>query len=204
MSPRSPIATSPLARSVVPSWSLLLAAAICTPFVDRLAAQDEVKPPASIPAELKEVVAAYAAKVAASAVFVSGRTIESVLEEEMAPDAPLQAMVRPFLKYEVDRDQRTVTAKVLGTEVTAAFVDGLGCTLVRGDLATLRARALPPLQSARDPRAWPLGDGLATAPLPEGVDGAALDAALRDAFVDRDGRQKARTRAVVVAHKGRL
>ncbi|MEQ1634257.1 MAG: serine hydrolase, partial [Planctomycetota bacterium] len=37
-----------------------------------------------------------------------------------------------------------------------------------------------------------------------GVDGAALDAALRDAFVDRDGRQKARTRAVVVAHKGRL
>lgn len=204
MSQRAPVATSSLARFTAPSWSLLLTVAVCAPVVDRLAAQDEAKPAASIPAELKEVVAAYAAKVAASAVFVSGRTIESVLAEEMAPDAPLQAMVRPFLEYEVDRDQRTVTAKVLGTEVTAAYVEGLGCTLVRGDLTALRARALPPIARAMDPRPWPLGDGLANLPLPAGIDGKALDQAIADAFVDRDGRVKAHTRAIVIAHRGRL
>ena len=157
-----------------------------------------------LPQELKEVVAAYSAKVAASAVFVSGRTIESVLEQEMAPDAPLQALVRPLLSYEVDREQKTVTATVLGTKVTAAFVEGLGCTLVRGDVAALRARALPPVMTTFDPRPWPLGDAVDEAGMPSGVDGASIDKALDVAFTDREGRTKARTRAVVVVHKGRL
>ncbi len=160
--------------------------------------------PQSLPQQLKEVVAAYSAKVAASAVFVSGRTIESVLEQEMAPDAPLQALVRPLLSYEVDREQKTVTATVLGTKVTAAFVDGLGCTLVRGDVAALRARALPPVVTQFDPRPWPIGDAVDAAGMPSGVDGAAIDKALDVAFTDREGRAKARTRAVVVVHKGRV
>ena len=160
--------------------------------------------PQSLPQQLREVVAAYSAKVAASAVFVSGRTIESVLEQEMAPDAPLQALVRPLLSYEVDREQKTVTATVLGTKVTAAFVDGLGCTLVRGDVATLRARALPPVVTQFDPRPWPVGDAVDAAGVPSGIDGAAIDKALDAAFTDREGRAKARTRAVVVVHKGRI
>ncbi len=157
-----------------------------------------------LPQELREVVAAYSAKVAASAVFVSGRSIESVLEQEMAPDAPLQALVRPLLSYEVDRAQKTVTATVLGTKVTAAFVDGLGCTLVRGDISTLRARALPPVVTEFDPRPWPVGDAVDAAGVPPGIDGVAIDTSLDAAFADREGRSKARTRAVVVVHKGRL
>ncbi len=86
-------------------------------FLLPLHAQDQSaqEPQRSLPAELKQITAAYSAKVAASAVFVSGRTIESVLDQEMAPDAPLQALVRPLLSYEVDREQKTVTATVLGT-----------------------------------------------------------------------------------------
>ncbi|MBZ0151554.1 MAG: hypothetical protein K8J09_08485, partial [Planctomycetes bacterium] len=45
--------------------------------------------------ELAEVAAAYAAKVAASAIFVSGRTLDSVLAEELAPTRPLERLIRP-------------------------------------------------------------------------------------------------------------
>jgi CubicO group peptidase (beta-lactamase class C family) len=175
-------------------------------FLLPLHAQDQSaqEPQRSLPAELKQITAAYSAKVAASAVFVSGRTIESVLDQEMAPDAPLQALVRPLLSYEVDREQKTVSATVLGTKVSAAFVDGLGCTIVRGDVATLRARALPPVVTQFDPRAWPVGDAVDAAGMPSGIDGAAIDKALDAAFTDREGRAKARTRAVVVVHKGRI
>jgi CubicO group peptidase (beta-lactamase class C family) len=175
-------------------------------FLLPLHAQDQSaqEPPRSLPAELKQITAAYSAKVAASAVFVSGRTIESVLDQEMAPDAPLQALVRPLLSYEVDREQKTVTATVLGTKVSAAYVDGIGCTIVRGDLATLRARALPTVATAFDPRPWPIGDAVDAIGMPRGVDGKAIDKALDAAFTDREGRSKARTRAVVIVHKGRV
>lgn len=175
-----------------------------------LLAQQDGKPPvaqekaATLPDELKQVVSGYAAKVAASALFTSQRTLESVLDEEMAPDAPLQALVRPFLQYTVDREGRRVTATVLGTSATAVYVDGMGCTLLHGDETAVRARARKDPELPFDPRPWPLGDGADAGPLPDGVDGKALDAALRAAFVDRDGRTKARTRAVVVVHKGRL
>lgn len=179
------------------------AIAFVLPCLSMLAQQD-ANPPATLPEELKQVVSGYAAKVAASALFTSGRTIESVLDEEMAPDAPLQALVRPFLQYSVDRERRRVTATVLGTSATAAYVDGMGCTLLHGDDAAVLARARKDPALPADPRPWPLGDGLDDGPLPEGVDAKALDEALRYAFVDRDGRTKARTRAVVVVHKGRL
>lgn len=179
------------------------AIAFVLPCLSLLAQQDQA-PPASLPEELKQVVSGYAAKVAASALFTSQRTLESVLEEEMAPDAPLQALVRPFLQYTVDRERKRVTATVLGTSATAVFVEGMGCTLLHGDESAVLARARTAPTPPVDPRPWPLGDSIGDTPLPDGVDGKALDAALRYAFADRDGRTKARTRAVVVVHKGRL
>lgn len=159
----------------------------------------------ALPAELRQAVAAYAAKVAASALFVSGRSLDSVLAEELAADAPLQAMARPFLTFAVDRERQTVTATLLGQAATAAFVPGLGCTLLLGiDREGLRARALPPAPREGDPRPWPFGDAVGESPRPDGIDGAALDAAITDAFAERAGRALVHTRAVVVVHRGRL
>lgn len=167
---------------------------------------DTAPKPSPLPRELTEVLAAYAAKVAASAVFVSDRTLDSVRAEEFAPDGALQALARPFLQFEVDREARAVTASLLGSKATAVFVPGLGCTLANGaSPATLRARALPePDPTPPRDGPWPLGDDAEVPALPDDVDADALGAALDFAFADREGRAPARTRAVVVCRDGRL
>jgi CubicO group peptidase (beta-lactamase class C family) len=130
-----------------------------------------------------------------------------VLDQELAPDTPLLAMVRPLLKFEVDETERTVTASVGNARATAAFVEGLGCVLLRDlDLAAARARALPGRKGGRDAQQvdWPDGERLPEQPWPEGVDRKALEAAVAQAFAERQGRPPSRTRAVVVVHQGRL
>jgi CubicO group peptidase (beta-lactamase class C family) len=171
-------------------------------------AQASAAAPPKLPKDAPRIVATYAAKVAASARFVSGRTIASVEREELGGadpvQRPLQSLARMFLSWSVDEDQKTVTARVLGAEATAAFVEGLGVTIVHGSAAELRARALPPRQPSPDPRDWPLGDAMPNAPLDPGLDLARLDEAMAEAFgAGKDGRPL-HTRAVVVVHRGRL
>ncbi len=154
------------------------------------------------------IAAAYAAKVAASAIFVSGRTLESVLAEELAPTRPLEAAIRPLLKFEVDTERRLVTCRIGKATATAVATGNLGCTLVRQDapLALLQQRAAPPIAGQRpDPTTtdWPLGDRLPTSP-PTGIDLVALQAAIDAAFVEPQGKPAIATRAIVVLHQGRL
>lgn len=156
--------------------------------------------------ELAEVAAAYAAKVAASAIFVSGRTIESVLAEELAPTRPLETLIAPLLRFEVDRDAGTVRCRLGAATATAVATRNLGCTLVHAhaDVTALRARGAPGLADLRaDPAAedWPLGDRVA--PVPDATS-AALRPILDAAFAEPEGGPPVHTRAVVVVHRGRL
>lgn len=182
--------------------SLLLLASLCLP----LAAQEKPK----LTRELAQVAAAYAAKVTASAIFVSGRTLDSVLSEELAPDDALQAMIRPFLKIDVDRDAATVTCSLAGVTATATATRNLGCTLATPAMpvAKLRTRGAPEVASSEPDPAnvdWPLGDRLPPMPAGgDGVDHEALDKVLDAAFTEATGKPKIRTRAVVVIHRGRL
>ncbi|HEX5053840.1 MAG TPA: serine hydrolase [Planctomycetota bacterium] len=158
--------------------------------------------------ELAEVAAAYAAKVAASALFVSGRTLESVRAEELAPTRPIEVIVAPLLRFDVDAAGRTVTCRVGQAKATAVATTNLGCTLVRPDVAAhvLRERTAPaPAVALPDPAAvdWPLGDRLPADP-PAGVDHAALAAAVDAAFAEMGAGPRVGTRAIVVVHKGRL
>ncbi|HLU39966.1 MAG TPA: putative metal-dependent hydrolase [Planctomycetota bacterium] len=161
---------------------------------------------ASPPIALLETGAGYAAKVIGSAVFVSGRSVASVLAEEFAPDTPIEAALRPLLRVEVDEAARALTVHAGGVQRTAVFRPGLGCTLALGiepeDLAR-QTVPLPAYDRAPDPRPWPAGDALPHEPWPEGVDAKALRAAVDDAFAD-DGPRPVRTRAVVVVFDGRL
>lgn len=164
--------------------------------------------PAAPSRELAEVAAAYAAKVAASALFVSGRTLDSVLAEELAPTRPLEARIRPLLRFDVDREQGTVTCRLGPATATAAATGDLGCTLVRPEAPRERLRArrgamLADLQP--DPAAvdWPLGDRLP--PPPEtGIDLAAVRRAVDAAFAEPATGTPILTRAIAVVYRGQL
>jgi CubicO group peptidase (beta-lactamase class C family) len=163
---------------------------------------------ATTPAML-EIAAAYAAKVTASALFVSGRTLQSVLDEEFAPDRPLEAMIRPLLKFDVDQEHRTVTCHLGAYHAQAVATVDLGCTLVRPDFpaATLQQRAASGRADRQiDPTTidWPLGDRVLRGKLPDAVDLTALEKALELAFAEPEKGAKVRTRAIVVVHQGRL
>ncbi|MSR39172.1 MAG: class C beta-lactamase-related serine hydrolase [Planctomycetes bacterium] len=175
-------------------------------------APKQLPPPDALTAALAQIAAGYAAKTAASAIFISGRTLESVLDEELAPDTPIQALVRPFLRLDVDRQQQAVTAVILQASATAAYVAGFGCTLTSIRRANdLRLRAYPPIAKASTEaaqaealRPWPLGSAGPVTTLPAGISAAALQAAIDYAFIERDAQPLARTRAVLVVKNGQL
>jgi CubicO group peptidase (beta-lactamase class C family) len=136
---------------------------------------------------------------------VSGRSLDSVLDEELAPTRPLDAMIRPLLKFDVDREHGAVTCHVGAASAVAVATRNLGCTLVRPDASreSLRARSAPDAADSRpDPKAidWPLGDRM-----PEtaaaGIDVPAVLRALAAAFAEP---AKMHTRAIVVLHRGQL
>ena len=164
--------------------------------------------PAGPDPALLQVAASYAAKVAASAVFVSGRTIESVLAEELAADGRIEAMIRPLLRFDVDAAERTVTCRILTASATAVATAGLGCTLLLpgSDVATLRTRRVEVPFDLRADTAfveWPAGELGPDAP-PAAVDRDALAQALEAAFAEPATGPAVRTRAVVVVDGGQL
>jgi len=152
---------------------------------------------------LAGIGAAYQAKVLCSAVFVAGREPAGVLSDDLGyPDID-------FLRWfdaSVDRDGGQVRSSFLGlVEREAVHRPGLGCALALGQ------RPPPAWPGAWTPPArpdpafpWPEGDGPAPEAPTDGVDDPRLQAALAAAFAEPDPARPRRTRAVVVAHRGRL
>jgi CubicO group peptidase (beta-lactamase class C family) len=170
-------------------------------------------PPSQQPTkEMAEVAAAYAAKITASALFVSGRTLDSVLAEELAPTRPLETAIRPFLKFDIVREDGTVTCRLLGATAVAVRTSNLGCTLVHPDVTAdrLRAREAPSRAddlSGADPAVWPvkwpLGDRMPEGK-PEAGDPKALTEAIDAAFAEPATGPRMNTRALVVVFRGQL
>ena len=138
----------------------------------------------------------YAAKIACSAAYVSGRPADDIEAQELAAVG--------FVDLAFDDSAGRVSASVWGlAERSAAHRGPIGCVLEQDGLAlagelgqTERSTNL----AARDPaQPWPLGDGEDPRPDPAGLDRAALDAAIEATFAPELG-----TRAVLVVHRGRL
>jgi CubicO group peptidase (beta-lactamase class C family) len=178
---------------------VLLLAAVAQP----LRAQE--RPGPALGPELAEVAAAYAAKVAASALFVSGRTLDSVRAEELAPTRPLEALIAPLLRFDVDDAAGTVTCRLGQAKATAVRTQGLGCTLAiaPATVAQLQARKGPAADAGGADAPWPLGESVPELAV-AGIDHAALAKAIDAAFADPDAKRRVHTRAVVVVHDGRL
>jgi len=79
-----------------------------------------------------EVASAYSAKTIASGVFIAGRAPESLVSQELR--------LIPFLRYSVDKDAGTVTARVMGRHRKAAvYREGLGAAIAHdGAIEALR------------------------------------------------------------------
>ncbi len=150
----------------------------------------------------------YVAKYLCSSTFVSQRDPDTVFQEDVKPVNPLAHVIQ----WEVDRDERSVTASMFGkVPAKAVYLEGCGCTLVRGvPEETVRKQTFygadPENRFLRpDPgRPWPGGDGPAVDPVSLGVDGVKLEKALDAAFAEPGPDKVRKTRAVVVVYDGRL
>lgn len=75
----------------------------------------------------------YAAKTTCSAVFVSGRSLESVQQNEIANSGA------SIVKVNINTEEKTATGKFLWIKRKAIYREGLGCTLIsKVDEADLR------------------------------------------------------------------
>ncbi|MFM1922075.1 MAG: hypothetical protein RLZZ303_3709 [Candidatus Hydrogenedentota bacterium] len=151
--------------------------------------------------EAREVGAGYCAKLLATGVFVLGRTAESIREQELG--------FQPFLGYEVDHEEKTVTAWIFpSVKRTAVYREGLGVALaLDGNVESLKQQGrpdlIPDLEHLKE-RPWPMGDAPSGRPLPTGQDQARLDAVVEGMFAEPNPWHKRNTRAVVVAYQGEI
>lgn len=154
----------------------------------------------------------YMAEQLCAGLFVSGRSFDHVMGEDLSgPGLGALALFTPH----VDAEAKTVRASAYGIAgQTAAFQDGLGCTLIRHQSPDgFRARtgdlfAADPL--AVSAAEWPEGSIVAAGAWdadfawPDGVDGEAASRAVDAIFADPDPARPRNTRALVVVHKGRI
>jgi CubicO group peptidase (beta-lactamase class C family) len=109
---------------------------------------------------------------------------------------PGRRLLRPGLRYEVDRSRRTVRTTLLGRfAMEAAYHDGVGCTMMfPGATAAPATSSVPaaaaPLPAPEAPPAEPASE--------------ALRAAVERAFAEPPGGPPRGTKAVVVMHRGRI
>lgn len=148
-----------------------------------------------------------AAKLLASAVFISGRDPERVVAEDFV--SPVYGNHDwSSTKIDVDREKGRVTLSTAKAgSRTAVFTgpDAQGVVLLPVEETSLRftprkiSRQLPPADST-----WPWGERIDPSARPPGIDEDALRKGVAIAFEDSDEARRQRTRAIVVLYQGQL
>lgn len=151
------------------------------------------------------VGAGFSAEILCGGVFVSGRAPEEVKAKDLS--GPGYELLR-FFSEAIEYDKKRVTASAYGLAAqTAIYREGLGCTLIDGGSeAKLRdeAQSLAVTLPADTEALWPEGERVDLDAPADGVDRAALDAAIAAAFAEPDPAHPRNTRAIVVVHRGRI
>tara|TARA_R110002072_G_scaffold269868_3_gene429690 strand:+ start:246426 stop:247922 length:1497 start_codon:yes stop_codon:yes gene_type:complete len=147
-----------------------------------------------------EISLGSAVKRLCSSVLVGGRTVDHVMANELNNPA-LAGMDFSFA-------DDIVTGSGAGQTVQALYREHIGCTLLKDTSAEiLRAQFDPaayPARPAIPDAPWPIGNEVDIPTELEGVDLAAINAAVDQAFDDIEPDQNIDTRAVLVIHKGRI
>ncbi len=147
------------------------------------------------------VVTAYKAKMVCSGVFVSHRSLESLVSEDVAAFS--------WAGVDVNWTRKSASSSFVGlVRREAVFRNGLGCTLELGPrLSDPRAEDddgsdFSGPHSAGLP--WPVGDEIEPTRDASGIDREKLARVIHEAFLEPDTGAPRRTRAVVVLYGGDL
>jgi CubicO group peptidase (beta-lactamase class C family) len=147
------------------------------------------------------IITAFAAKGMCSSVFLADKTPDRVSQEDLS-FFPIS-----LAKCEIDYEEKSVTAKVLGlAKRKAIFREGLGAViLLEKAEEELMAQSfmIPDPGYSQDTIAWPLGDVLPDT-LPEGVDYDKLHSILQEALDDPGKEPFKKTLGVAVVYKDAL
>lgn len=149
----------------------------------------------------------YTAKYLCSHVFTSGQGPEEAMELFIEPVNPLFKGVR----YQVDYDQKEVTAWFLGflRPATAVYREGCGCTLLVDDTREELMQQAEGLEIERPvlkDTLWPAGNRVDLQNVPPNVDIEKLNERLRREFEETtsDPNEMINTLAIVVAYQDRI
>src|SRR6185295_1221870 len=142
------------------------------------------------------------AKILCSAIFITGRNLETAADEDgffVSPRWSRSEVVNTV----VDRDAHEVRLTLAnGVTRSARLVGDQGCVTLPRGAQDVFFTPVAVRSALSDPATldWPMGDRLPEAPLPPEVDKAKLEAAVAAAF----DPAAALTAAFVVVYKGRL
>lgn len=148
------------------------------------------------------ILTGYGAKNLCSCVYLSNRTAEDVINNE------LSAFPLSIGSFEIHPEDSSATATVFGFAAKKAiYRKGLGCTLINEiseeELRAQRFNLATPSTLNADSIAWPLGNLRADTLLPS-VDMDLLTKTVDDAFTEPGEKKNRRTRAIIVVHQGKI
>ena len=152
--------------------------------------------------QMISIAGGYNAKIMCSCVFVSGRTPESVLDQDIAVSAS------SFINTTVNRANQSATASFLGIKRKAIYRPGIGCTLIsevsEEEFRSQNFAVLGPSTTLNmDSLQWPYGS-MDTLSIPEGVDLNQIAKAMEYAFDEPITDNPRYTRAALVVYKGKI
>lgn len=147
------------------------------------------------------IITGYGAKNLCSCAYLSGRSQQSVLDNE------LSAFPLSLGTFELHPEDSSATATVFGfAEHKAIYRKGLGCTLINEmteeELRKQRFN-LPKALPNQDSIAWPMGN-LVRDTVIQGIDYALLNKTVEDAFAEPGEKKNRRTRAILVIYDGQI
>jgi hypothetical protein len=168
--------------------------------------------------DLFDAGAGAQAQFICSNVFISGRTMQSVFDQEGNLEermGEIGALVDSLMDCNLDTVDQSATCTILGATRKSVYREHLGCTLLYGrepnqiafHEAELRAQEtgdLTPLPPGQELLDWPTGDVLSGVIPPEVVDTVQLEAVLDEAFSEPDPGNLRRTRGVVIVYDGEI
>lgn len=147
------------------------------------------------------IVTGYGAKNLCSCAYLSGRTEQSVLDNE------LSAFPLSIGTFELHPEDSSATASVFGfAKHKAIYRKGLGCTLLNEiseeELRNQKFNLPKPLGN-QDDIAWPMGNLTRDTILPD-VNYELLNKTIEDAFAEPGETKNRRTRAILVLYDGQI